>query len=145
MIICFSFILFRKNQRINEQNIIISQQVDKLSKLLSQKETILHELHHRVKNNLQNVISILEMQKESINFNNIEELIRGNQNRIHSMALLHKKLDMSEILREINIHGYLRELTELVMDSYCDKAKNISLHFTCSVEKITLEKALPLG
>ncbi len=145
LIIGFSVILFRKNKKINSQNKIISQQVDSLTKLLSQKESILHEMHHRVKNNLQNVISILEMQKESINFNNIEELIRGNQNRIHSMALLHKKLDMSEIDGEIKLAAYLKELSELVMGSYQDAAKSIIFQYNCTVEKLSLSKALPLG
>lgn len=145
LIIGFSIILFRKNKKINSQNKIISQQVESLTKLLSQKENILHEMHHRVKNNLQNVISILEMQKESINFNNIEELIRGNQNRIHSMALLHKKLDMSEIDGEIKLAAYLKELSELVMSSYQDAAKSIILQYNCTVEKLSLSKALPLG
>jgi len=145
LIIGFSAILFRKNKKINTQNKIISQQVESLTKLLSQKENILHEMHHRVKNNLQNVISILEMQKESINFNNIEELIRGNQNRIHSMALLHKKLDMSEIDGEISLPGYLKELSELVMSSYQDASKTILLQYNCAVEKLSLNKALPVG
>ncbi|HRN34678.1 MAG TPA: sensor histidine kinase [Saprospiraceae bacterium] len=145
VIIIFSFILFRKNRKINTQNKIINLQVEKLSKLLAQKETILHEMHHRVKNNLQNVISILEMQKESIDYNNIEELIRSNQNRIHSMALLHKKLNRSEVDREINLPAYIRELTELVMDSYRESQKNINFNLNCTVQKISLDKAMPLG
>src|SRR5690606_23022742 len=100
---------------------------------------------HRVKNNLQHVISILEIQKESVDFNNINELIRGNQNRIHSMALLHKKLNISENVHEVNLDRYVTELVEIVKESYDSPAKKVTLATTCTVEKMSIEKALPIG
>ncbi|MCC6635644.1 MAG: sensor histidine kinase [Chitinophagaceae bacterium] len=106
---------------------------------------LLSELQHRVKNNLQHVISILEIQKESVDFNNIDELIRGNQNRIHSMALLHKKLNISENVNEVDLPKYISELSELVKDSYDNHTKKIQLNVKCEIDKIALEKALPIG
>ncbi|MBK7740262.1 MAG: sensor histidine kinase [Saprospiraceae bacterium] len=89
VIIIFSFILFRKNRKINAQNKIINLQVENLSKLLAQKETILHEMHHRVKNNLQ-MSSYWRCKRIHRLQQYREELIRSNQNRIHSVALLQK-------------------------------------------------------
>lgn len=138
-------LLARKNRKINLQNTVISKQVEELMRVLEQKQVLLSELQHRVKNNLQHVISILEIQKESVGFNNIDELIRGNQNRIHSIALLHKKLNISERVNEVNLEKYVHELSELVKESYDNNRKEISLNVTCEIDKISIEKALPLG
>lgn len=140
-----SVLLFRKNRQINKQNKIIGRQLDELTRTLEQKQVLLSELQHRVKNNLQHVISILEIQKESVDFNNVEELIRGNQNRIHSMALLHKKLHVSDQVNEVDLKKYMIELSELVKDSYDNHKKKITLDITCGIENIAIEKAFPLG
>ncbi len=140
-----SFLLFRKNREISRKNKIINKQLAELSKTLEQKQVLLSELQHRVKNNLQHVISILEIQKESVDFNNIDELIRGNQNRIHSMALLHKKLNVSDNVNEVDLRRYVTELSELVKESYDNYKKKINLNVKCEVEEISIEKALPIG
>src|SRR5690606_4444364 len=123
----------------------INTQVIDLSKTLEQKQMLLSELQHRVKNNLQHVISILEIQKESVDFNNIDELIRGNQNRIHSMALLHKKLNVSENVNDVDLSRYVIELAEIVKESYDNHNKKVNLNIKCETQTISIEKALPLG
>lgn len=140
-----SVMLYRKNRQINKQNKIIGEQLIDLSKTLEQKQVLLSELQHRVKNNLQHVISILEIQKESVDFNNIDELIRGNQNRIHSMALLHKKLNVADNANDVDLKRYITELAELVKESYDNRQKKITLNIKCDVESISIEKALPMG
>lgn len=139
-----SVLLFRQNKKINTRNKIINKQLIELTKTLEQKQVLLSELQHRVKNNLQHVISILEIQKESVDFNNIDELIRGNQNRIHSMALLHKKLHVSDNVQDVDFKRYITELSALVKDSY-ESNKTVQLNINCEIEKISIEKALPIG
>lgn len=138
-------LLYRKNREIIRKNETINKQMLELNKTVAQKQVLLSELQHRVKNNLQHVISILEIQKESVNFNTIEELIRGNQNRIHSLALLHKKLNILESANDVYLCKYVNELANLVKDSYENKKKEIQLNFKCNIEKIAIEKALPIG
>ncbi len=140
-----TILLVRKNREINKKNITISNQLIELTKILEQKQVLLSELQHRVKNNLQHVISILEIQKESVDFNNIDELIRGNQNRIHSMALLHKKLNVNETVTDADLPRYVTELSELVKDSYSNNKQKIKLAITCAIDTLSIEKALPLG
>jgi two-component sensor histidine kinase len=140
-----SVLLYRKNRQINKQNKTINRQVLDLTKTLEQRQMLLSELQHRVKNNLQHVISILEIQKESVDFNNIDELIRGNQNRIHSMALLHKKLNVAENANIVDFKKYVTELAELVKESYDNHKKKVQLYVNCEIEKISIEKALPVG
>lgn len=145
LIIFGLYLLYRKNRKINKQNKVISSQLEELSETINQKQVLLSELQHRVKNNLQHVISILEIQKESVDFNNIEELIRGNQNRIHSMALLHKKLKLTDNVNDVNLKKYITELAELVKESYDSHNKQINLIMTCDIESISIEKGLPIG
>lgn len=140
-----SVLLVRKNRQINKQNKTINKQLVELSKTLEQKQVLLSELQHRVKNNLQHVISILEIQKESVDFNNIDELIRGNQNRIHSMALLHKKLNVAEAVNRVDLPRYIKELAELVKESYTTPKRKIELYISCSLNTLSIEKALPIG
>ncbi len=145
VIVIVSLLLMFKNRKIDSQKNIISEQVMDLTKMLEQKEVLLSELQHRVKNNLQFVISILEIQKESVSFNNIDELIRGNQNRIHSMALLHKKLSVSNNINDVNFKNYLTDLAELVKNSYTDMQKKIEVDIICEVETVSINKTLPIG
>ncbi|AYQ31839.1 histidine kinase dimerization/phosphoacceptor domain -containing protein [Runella sp. SP2] len=147
-----TLILIRNNRQKQKSNAIlkdknreISLQKDEIEKTMEQKQVLLSELQHRVKNNLQYVISILEIQKESASHSNIDDLIRSNQNRIHSIALLHKKLNVSESVNDVDLKRYVTDLSELVKDSYDIKGKNVGLFVTCDIETLSITKALPLG
>jgi two-component sensor histidine kinase len=147
-----TIILIRNNRQKQKGNAIlqdknreISLQKDKIEKTMEQKQVLLSELQHRVKNNLQYVISILEIQKESVSHSNIDDLIKSNQNRIHSIALLHKKLNVSESVNEVDLTRYVTDLSELVKDSYDIKEMNVSLFVICEIEILSITKALPLG
>jgi len=147
-----SLVLIRNNrqkQKVNtiliDKNREINLQKTKIEKNIEQKQILLSELQHRVKNNLQYVISILEIQKESVSFSTIDDLIRNNQNRIHSIALLHKKLSVVESINDVDLNRYVNELSQLVKDSYDTANKNINLYITCEVESLSISKALPIG
>lgn len=147
-----TLILIRNNRQkqkgvaiLKDKNREISLQKDEIEKTMEQKQMLLSELQHRVKNNLQYVISILEIQKESVNYSNIDDLIKSNQNRIHSIALLHKKLNLTDSVNDVDLKRYITDLSELVKDSYDNKFKNVNLFITCEVEILSITKALPLG
>lgn len=139
-----SILLYRKNKKIQRQNKLIKAQVGKLEQLLEQKKILLAEVQHRVKNNLQQITSILEIQKESISVHNIDEVIRENQNRIQSMALLHNKI-ISTDLNTINIGDYITELSNFVIDSYQTKGKQIHCNVESKVDKLSIETSLSIG
>lgn len=150
--IFLSLILIQNNRQKQKGNAIlkdknreISRQKDKIEKTIEQKQILLSELQHRVKNNLQYVISILEIQKESVNHSNLDDLIKSNQNRIHSIALLHKKMNLTDSVNDVDLKRYITDLSELVKDSYDNKSKNITLFVTCEIETLPISKALPLG
>lgn len=145
LVVLGTCVVLFKNHTIKSQNITINRQLNELNDMLEIKKNLLSELQHRVKNNLQNIISLLEIQKESINFNNIDEQVRANQNRIHSMSLLHQKLDVSQNIDFINLKDYVVELAALVRDSYLHINKNIILNINCEVKELSIQQAQPLG
>ncbi len=145
VIVAALVLVYFQNGKIKKRNKIINSQLTELSAALKQKQVLLSELQHRVKNNLQHVISILEIQRESVDFNNIDELIRGIQNRIHSMALIHNKLTVSDNVNEVDLARYVAELSELVKESYDKNNKKINLHVDCDPKVLSIEKSLSLG
>lgn len=147
-----SVILYKNNRQKKKGNAVllaknreINRQKDEIAKTVEQKQILLSELQHRVKNNLQYVISLLEIQKESISFSTIDDLIRNNQNRIHSIALLHKKLNVDEGVKDVDLKRYVTELSELVKDSYDTRETHVTLFITCEIDTLAISKALPLG
>ncbi len=135
----------RQNKKISTQNTIIKSQLAELKSLVRQKENLLAELQHRVKNNLQQMISLLEIQQDSLGHSNIEEAIRETKNRIQSMALLHSRLIINEDLSEIDFKKYLTELSQLVAHSYQRSDKSISIQTSTTVTELAIDTAIPLG
>ena len=121
-----------------KKEIIERERTEKLMKFqLDEKEILLKEVHHRVKNNMQVIISLLNLQAATIDDNAIHELYRESQNRIKSMALIHEKLYQSKDLAYIDFSEYVKSLTSYLAHTYlsCGKAVNIST----KTQKIPLE------
>ncbi|MBU7047850.1 MAG: PAS domain S-box protein [Theionarchaea archaeon] len=112
---------------------------------LREKEVLLKEIHHRVKNNLQIIISLLSLQSQYVKDKKYEEMLKESQNRIRTMALIHEKLYQSENLANIDFHEYMRTLVQDMAQSYGAQKKEISL--TLDLEDISLgiDAAIPCG
>ncbi len=100
---------------------------ERLKKSLEEKEVLLREIHHRVKNNLQIIVSLLSLQSEYIQDERAVELFRESQFRVKSMALLHERLYQTEDLAHINFSDYIRDMTNELLASYGPDAGNIKL------------------
>ncbi len=118
---------------------------EQIQKNLKEKEVLLQEIHHRVKNNMQVISSLLRLQSRNIKDEKSVEIFRECQNRVKSMALIHTKLYQSESLASINFAEYVSELTRNLMDSYNIDPGKVAL--TINVEKISLgvDLAVPCG
>lgn len=113
-----------------------------LKKALMEKEALLREIHHRVKNNLQIIISLLNLQTTRIKDEKTRKLIQESQRRIKTMALIHEHLYQTETLARINIKDYIKKLIEDLTIFYNTKIKK-----ELEIENIQLDidTAVPLG
>ena len=110
---------------------------DLIKTQLEEKEILLKEIHHRVKNNMQVIISLLNLQAAQINDSKILELYRESQTRIKSMAMIHEKLYQSKDFTHIDFPEYLRSLTGYLSQIYRDKSCSVEIH--TKVQSIPLE------
>ena len=112
---------------------------------LQEKETLLKEIHHRVKNNMQIVSSLLNHQAQYIKDKNVIEIFTESQNRILSMSLVHEKLYQSKDLAKIDFHDYINDLVANLFQAYMAKSGKITL--TMNIENIYLDidLAIPCG
>src|SRR6185503_6181441 len=89
-----------------------------LQNLVTEKEWLLKEIHHRVKNNLQIVMSLLNSQSASIDNEPALAAIHDSQHRVHAMSLIHQKLYNTDNLSSIDMSVYIRELASYLSDSF---------------------------
>ncbi|OHD66629.1 MAG: hypothetical protein A2176_05020 [Spirochaetes bacterium RBG_13_51_14] len=117
----------------------------KLIASLREKETLLKEIHHRVKNNLQIITSLLSLQSRNISDADLLRNFTDAQNRIRSMALVHERLYQSEDFGRINFRLYATELADDVMGSYAAVAQNIRLSIDVESLHLPIDCAIPSG
>ena len=116
-----------------------------IQKSLDEKTILLREIHHRVKNNLQVVSSLLSMQSKHTNEKEVKELLKSNQNRVKSMALIHEKLYQVDDLSLIDYNNYVSELVQKLIKTYNKEGYEIDFKFHSEPFDITIETAIPLG
>ncbi|GAO45421.1 histidine kinase dimerization/phosphoacceptor domain -containing protein [Flavihumibacter petaseus] len=132
-----NILLERQQQEINRKN-------KTLEKLVGEKEWLMKEIHHRVKNNLQTVIGLLNVQIAHLKYNDMKDVLRSSQNRITAMALIHQKLYQAGNSTETYMPSYIYELVEHLRDIYGVKGK---ISFDLRIDKVYLNVALavPVG
>ncbi|SMG10598.1 sensor histidine kinase [Arenibacter troitsensis] len=112
---------------------------------IREKDTLLKEIHHRVKNNLQTVSSLLSLQSRSIEEPRIKTLIKSSQNRVISMAMVHEMLYMRHDLSKIEYKSYVEELSDYLIRSFKGTENNITLNIKIPDIKLGIDTAIPLG
>lgn len=116
-----------------------------LEEQIGEKETLLKEVHHRVKNNLQTVSSLLSLQARSIEDDKVKSLIKSSQNRVISMAMVHEMLYMRDDISKIEYKSYVQELGEYLVRSVKGSTNNISLKIDIPDIQLGIDTAIPLG
>lgn len=114
-------------------------------KRLKEKETLLKEVHHRVKNNLQTVSSLLSMQSRSVENERFKELIKSSQNRVISMAMVHEMLYMRDDITKVQYRSYVQELGEYLVRSVKGGSHKINLKIDIPDIELGIDTAIPLG
>ncbi len=116
-----------------------------LEEKINEKETLIKEVHHRVKNNLQTISSLLSLQSRNIADKEVKSLLKSSQNRIISMAMIHEILYMREDLSKIEYKSYVQELAEYLIRSVKGTSSNITLDIDIPEVKLNIDTAIPLG
>ncbi len=118
---------------------------ERFSASLREKEVLLKEVHHRVKNNLQVIASMLNLQAGAITDDYCRVALRDSQNRIRTLALIHEKLYSSRDLAEIPIKDYIRDLTSSLFHSLTAESRSVSLHLDVADILLDIDVAIPVA
>lgn len=116
-----------------------------LQNLLAEKEVLLREVHHRVKNNLQAISSLLYLQANAVQEEPVRQLLRESQNRVKSIALIHEKLYQSRDLARLDFGEYLHGLISQLIGTYVSDASMIQLKINVGDIAVDMDQAIPLG
>ncbi|EPR35515.1 signal transduction histidine kinase [Alkalidesulfovibrio alkalitolerans DSM 16529] len=117
----------------------------RLSRSLAEKDVLLREIHHRVKNNLQVVSSLLSLQSSESGDPGMAESIRKSRQRIRAMALVHENLYRSGDIAHIDSATYLRALAESISAAYSQPERNIHMLYDLADHPLDVDQAVPCG
>jgi len=129
------------NQDITERK----QVEEQIRKSLKEKEVLLQEIHHRVKNNMQVISSLINLQSEYVKDKESLEMFKESRDRILSMAFVHEKLYQSEDLTRIDFDDYIRSITKHLFRTYFLDPNAVRLNVNCSDVFLDINKAVPCG
>jgi PAS domain S-box-containing protein len=118
---------------------------EQLRASLEEKTILLKEVHHRVKNNLQIISSLLELQSDFIADEESRKFIRESRSRIASMALVHEKLYQSESVASINLGDYIESLTHYLFSTFVKDTERIGLTVDVEDVPLAIDEAIPCG
>ncbi len=121
------------------------QSQERMKSALAEKEALLKEVHHRVKNNLQIISSLLDFQSESIKDEGSLKAFRESQDRITAMALIHEKLYGSRDFSSIDFGRYIEDISRHLFNSYIIDTDRISLGIDAGDVFLEIDKAIPCG
>ncbi|HET8735130.1 MAG TPA: sensor histidine kinase, partial [Pricia sp.] len=131
-------VLHKKNRNISKLNRTVENR-------LQERETLIKEIHHRVKNNLQVVASLLSLQSSFIQDEKIKMLFRYSQYRINSMGIVHEMLYKSDDLNRIDYGAYIKALVEALISSMKGDKSEIKLEMEVDNIFLNIDTSIPLG
>ena len=118
---------------------------EKTKASLKEKETLLSEIHHRVKNNLNVVSSLFKLQANKIADDHVKEVFKESQNRIYAMSAIHETIYTSETLSNFSLKSYLSKLTRTIFQTYSTNSGMVNLNTDFSDTQISINQATPIG
>jgi len=143
LILIIAILLYRQNVIRQRNGKIISNKNLLLQRLVEEKEWLIKEVHHRVKNNLHTVICLLESQAAYLD-NDALNAVEKSQHRIYAMSLIHQKLYQSDDLKVIDMKVYLVEFVQYLIESF-GSPENIEVVVNVDAIKLSASQAIPLG
>lgn len=124
---------------------ILRRQNEIIDKALKEKELLLKEIHHRVKNNLQFISSLLNLQSRHIEDEKALSALKESRSRVQAMSLIHQNLYQGHLTTGVNAGEYLDQLIDTVLDSYNVSGKKVELKKVIDPIRMDIETAIPIG
>lgn len=136
--------LYQQKQEIDYKKLELEQLTHSRNRLLGEKEWLMKEIHHRVKNSLQIAMSLLNTQSFYLENENAVAALTQSRNRIYAMSIIHQRLYQSDNLELIHMNRYIPELIRYIEENL---AKDRHLHFALHIDPIRLDvgQAVPIG
>ncbi|MBI1267169.1 MAG: tetratricopeptide repeat protein [Cryomorphaceae bacterium] len=141
-LLVFALFFIRNKIRTNR---VLDSQKKVIEGALQDKELLLREIHHRVKNNLQVVSSLLNLQSRSIEDADAQDAMLESRNRVQAMALIHESLYSHDDLRDIQASTYIERLCSNIFNSYKIDPDKIALSTKIDPLKLDIDETVPLG
>ncbi|WP_320036231.1 histidine kinase dimerization/phosphoacceptor domain -containing protein [Halarcobacter sp.] len=133
---------FENNIKILDKR--VEDKTNVISKSLEEKEVLLREIHHRVKNNLTLTISLIQLQELNMKDEETKKALKDIQERIFTMVLIHQKIYESKDLNRINLKNYVTDLINAIINSYSIN-KNLDLTINVDELELDIQSVMPLG
>jgi two-component sensor histidine kinase len=140
-----AFVLWGYRMKKRHDSQLHRQLIGEKDKLLAEKDLLMREIHHRVKNNLNIIISLLESQSLYLYNDVARAALQDTQNRVHAVFLLHEKLYGSTTVPELNVHTYVLELINHLYESFDFRNQNIVITHTIEPIYLDASEVLPLA
>ena len=131
-------LLVQSNKELEEHQILLKNEI-------REKETLMSEIHHRVKNNLAVVSGLIELQNMYVNDEKASSILKESRNRIKSIALLHEKFYSGKTIDNIEISPYVDELIYFIKLSFSTNQLEVKIHTQIEKIELTMIKALPFS
>ncbi|QTA78267.1 Histidine kinase superfamily protein [Desulfonema limicola] len=139
-------------QLVSQRTFELKKEIEKrksseacIAESLKEKEVLLREIHHRVKNNMQVIISLLRLQARKINNKHIAEVFRESQNRVRAMAVIHETLYKQQSLNSINLKEYFTNLAANLIRAYSRAGLIIKPEIETNGLGMDIDRAIPCG
>ena len=143
LVVIIAGLLYRQSQIRKRNNDIITRKNVLMQKLLDEKEWLVKEIHHRVKNNLHTVICLLESQALYLE-NDALKAVENSRHRIYAMSLIHQKLYQSDDIKVVNMKAYLADFVSYLEESFGTPG-HIRIMLDADEIKLSAGQAIPIG
>ncbi|MEQ9035398.1 MAG: histidine kinase dimerization/phosphoacceptor domain -containing protein [Gracilimonas sp.] len=124
---------------------MVDHRTEYLRATLKEKEILIQEVHHRIKNNLAVISGLMELQRGQIDDDKSSQVLLEAQMRVQSIALIHEKLYQNDTLAKIDFEKYVTDLTRIIASSYNFENKDISVHTEVDDLELNLDQSIPCG
>lgn len=143
--VLFGLFVFNRLRLSNKQKMIIEEKNKTIQKSLQEKEVLLKEIHHRVKNNLQVISSLLGLQSANITDEQVKKIFTESKNKIQAISLIHQTLYQNGNLAEIDMSDYFSDLCASISSIFNGTKQQIAFNINTNNIKFDIDTSVPLG